>query len=96
MQKDRIKEIKKLQAQPYKAIKRQSVVVNNFYSIITIATICISVIFYNVYIVPAQKAKEKRELQLKQHQEYFNMRTKQIALSHKLNNQTTKEVKNAQ
>lgn len=96
MEFDRIKEIKKLQSQPYKATKRQSVVVNNFYSIITIATICISVIFYNVYIVPAQKAKEKRELLTKQHQEYLDMRAKQIALSHKINKQTPKEVKNDQ
>jgi len=94
MQRDRIKEIKKLQAQPYKATKRQSVVINNFYSIITIITICISVIFYNVYIVPAQKAKAQRELKAKKHQEYLQMREKQIALSHKLNKPTQKEGKN--
>jgi hypothetical protein len=91
---DRIKEIKKLQGEPFKAIKRQSVVINNFYSIITIITICISVIFYNVYIVPAQKAKAQRELKEKQHQEYLDMRAKQIALSHKLNKPTQKEETN--
>lgn len=93
---DRIKDIKKLQIEGYKVERSQSVVLNNLYSIVTIVTICISVIFYNVYIAPAQKAKEQREFKAKQHQEYLDMRAKQIALSHKLNNQNTanKEVQN--
>ncbi len=91
----RIEDIKKLQIEGYSVERSQSVVLNNLYSIVTIVTICISVIFYNVYIVPAQKAKEQRELKVKQHQEYLDMRAKQIALSHKLNNQNiNKEVQN--
>ena len=91
----RIEDIKKLQIEGYSVERSQSVVLNNLYSIVTIVTICISVIFYNVYIVPAQKAKEQRELKVKQHQEYLDMRAKQIALSHKLNNQNiNQEVQN--
>jgi hypothetical protein len=92
---DRIKNIKKLQIEGYRVERSQSVVLNNLYSIVTIVTICISVIFYNVYILPAQKAKEQRELKVKQHQEYLDMRAKQIALSHKLNNPAKKEEKDA-
>ena len=93
---DRIKEIKKLQTEGYKVERSQSVVLNNLYAIVTIVTVCISIIFYNVYVVPTQKAKEQRELKAKHHQEYLEMRAKQIALSHKLNNQNTvkKEVQN--
>lgn len=91
---DRIKEIKKLQLEGYHVEPSQSVVMNNLYSIVTIVTVCISIIFYNVYIVPAQKAKKQREIKAKEHQEYIEQRAKQIALSHKLNNLTTKEDKN--
>ncbi|MCD4756875.1 MAG: hypothetical protein K8R39_01245 [Arcobacteraceae bacterium] len=95
MESDRIKEINKLQTEGYRVERSPSLVLNNLYSIVTIVTICISVIFYNVYIAPAQKAKEQRELKAKQHQEYLDMRAKQIALSHKLNNQSKKEEKDA-
>ena len=39
-------------------------------------------------------AKWRNNGKAKKHQEYLDMRAKQIALSHKLNNQTTKEEKN--
>ncbi len=95
MNTDRIKEIKKLQVDGYRVQRSQSVVLNNLYAIVTIVTICISVIFYNVYIVPAQKAKEQKELQAKKHQEYLELRAKQIALSHKLNTPIKKEAEDA-
>jgi len=82
---DRIEKIQELQEKVYRAEKRQSTVLNNFYSIITIIVVCISVIFYTVYIVPAQKEKQQRELKIKQQHEYAQQRTKEIALSHKLN-----------
>jgi len=94
MNTDRIKEIKKLQIEGYKVERNQSIVLSNLYAIVTIVTICISVIFYNVYIIPAQKAKEQKERKIKQHQEYLELRAKQIALSHKLN-PTKKEVEDA-
>ena len=82
---DRIKEIKKLQTEGYKVERSQSVVLNNLYAIVTIVTVCISIIFYNVYVVPTQKANEQRELKAKQHQEYLKKRQKQISLINKLN-----------
>ena len=83
---DRIEVIKKLQESSFKIEKNQSMVLNNFYSIITIGTVCLSIIFYVVYILPAQEVKKQRELKAKQHQEYLEKRAKEIALSHKLNN----------
>ena len=82
---DRIKLIKKLQHSSYKAQKKQSTIINNFYSIITIAVVCVSIIYYTTYVVPAIRAKEKREQIKKQHQEYLQQRERRIALSHKMN-----------
>jgi len=82
---DRIDKINDLQINGLKVNKRQSVVVNNFFSIMTITMVCLSMLYYTNYIVPAQKAKKIREDKLKAHQSYFDKRAKQIALSHKLN-----------
>ena len=81
----RIKKIRKMQAEGFNVERKQSLVVNNFYAIITIGVVCISIIFYIAYIIPAGEAKAKRELIAKQKQEYFEKRAKQIALSRKLN-----------
>jgi len=88
---ERIKKIRKLQAEGYDPERRQSLVLNNFYTIITIGAVCISIIFYIAYIVPAQEAKAKRELIAKQKQEHFEKRAKQIALSRKLNKEQEKQ-----
>ena len=85
MDDNRIDKILKLQEKVYKAERRQSMVLNNFYSIITIVVVCISIIFYTVYIVPAQDEQKQREFKIKQQQEYAQQRANQIALSHKLN-----------
>ena len=83
---DRIEEIKQLQEYQFKSSKRASVVINNFFSIVTIIVVCISIIFYTAYVVPAQKAKAKRLQKIKERQLYLEQRARQIALSHKLNN----------
>jgi len=70
-----------------KVPRRQSTVINNFFTIITIGMVCLSILYYVNYIIPAQKAKMQRELKVKKHQDYLNKRAKQIALSHKLNAQ---------
>jgi len=90
---NRIKKIRKLQAEGFSVERKQSLVLNNFYAIITIGVVCVSIIFYIVYVIPAQEAKAKRELIKKEKQEYFKQRAKQIALSHKLNQQTKKKIK---
>lgn len=88
---ERIKEIRRLQRDGYTKERKQSLVVNNFYAIITIGVVCIAMIFYTNYIVPAQEAKQQRELQIKKKEEYFEQRAKQIALSKKLNQQQEEE-----
>lgn len=88
---DRIKYIKKLQFEGFEKQRSQSSVLNNFYSIITIALVCVAIIFYINYVIPAQESKKQRELQAKEKQEYFEQRAKQIALSQKLNQKETTE-----
>jgi len=84
---DRIEHIQELQEKVFKHDRRQSMVLNNFYSIITIIVVCLSMIFYTVYIVPAQEAKKAREAKILKQEQYQLQREKQIALSHKLNKQ---------
>lgn len=82
---DRIEHIKKLQSKNNKHEPRQSTVLGNFYAIITIVTVCISVLYYVNYVQPAKEAKAFRELQITKHQELIEKRARRIALSHKLN-----------
>ena len=82
---DRVEYIKELQQKEFHTSKKQSVIVNNMFSLISIIIISIATILYVNSVVPAQKAKAKRELKAKQHQEYLDKRERQIALSHKLN-----------
>ncbi|RLA83302.1 MAG: hypothetical protein DRG78_04810 [Epsilonproteobacteria bacterium] len=82
---NRIEYINELQTKEIKTSRRQSIIINNFYSLMTIIIMCVAVIFYTVYIVPAQEAKKKREAKIVQKQEKIDTRAKQIALSHKLN-----------
>jgi hypothetical protein len=54
--------IKTLQNKEYTTSRRPSLIVNNFYSLITIIIISISILIYTNYVVPAQKShKEKME-----------------------------------
>lgn len=82
---DRIEHIKELQEKSYKHQPRQSTVLGNFYAIITIVAVCISILYYVNYIQPAQKEKALRELKIIKHQEFLDERARRIALSHKLN-----------
>ena len=87
---DRIEKIKKLQKEGYKVPRKQGTIVNNLFSIATIVLVCISIILYTSYIVPAQNAKKAREERKAQkrleREQYLQERARQIALSHKLNN----------
>jgi len=82
---EKIEYIKELQKNNFVSTRRQSIVLNNFYSIITIIVVCVSIIFYINYVIPAQKAKKLREEKILKHQKYLEFRKKQIELSHKLN-----------
>jgi len=78
---DRIDYIKELMEKGYKHPKRQSSVVNNFYSLITIGVVCIAILLYSNYLRPILDETIEKE----KHQAYLNQRAKEIALSHKLN-----------
>ena len=82
---DRIEYIQKLQSRKYKIEPQQSTVLGNFYAIITIAAVSLSILYYVNYIQPAQKEKALRELKIQSHQKFLEQRAKRIALSHKLN-----------
>ncbi len=83
---DRIDHINELlEDREFKSTKKQSIVVNNFFSLITIIMISIAIILYVSYVIPAQEAKKARELKELKHQQHLDLRAKQIALSHKLN-----------
>ena len=83
---DRIDDINELlDDQEFKSTRKQSIIVNNFFSLITIIMMSIAIILYVSYVVPAQEAKKARELKELKHQQYLDLRAKQIALSHKVN-----------
>ena len=90
---ERIEYIKKLQTDGYKHEPMQSSVLGNFYAIITIVAVSLSVLYYVNYIQPAIKVKEQRELKHTQHQKFLDERAKRIALSHKLNAKDYDETK---
>ena len=86
---DRIELIKELQNKTdFKNARKPSVVVNNFFSLITIVIVTIVIILYVNFYAPAQKANKIAEIKLQKKIEYQELRTKQIALSHKLNDLT--------
>jgi len=92
---DRVENIKELQEGGYRVDKRQSMVLNNFYSIITIIVVCLSILIYINYVIPYNEKKlalqKKKEEQRLKKEQYIQMRKKQIALSHKLNNTIKKD-----
>lgn len=79
---DRIKYINSLINKEFVTTRKQSTILNNTYSLITIVIITIAIIIYTNFIL---KKKEK-VIQLTPHQKYLQNRKKQIELSHKLNN----------
>ncbi len=85
---DRLEHIKELQNnKEFKTTRKQSIIINNFFSLASIIMISIAIILYVNYVVPAQDAKKQRELtQLKQ-EEQLTARQKRIALSRKMNQQ---------
>ncbi len=94
---DRIEHIQELiDNKEFKSTKKQSIIVNNFFSLITIIMMSIAIILYVNYVVPAQQAKKQREKKILEIKKNLDLRAKRIALSHKLNSpkKTIKENKN--
>ena len=83
---DRIDLINELQEKSYKTTKKSSIIINNFFSLITIVIISITIIVYVNYIVPAQKRQKQITIEHQQQAEFRLKREKEIALSHELNN----------
>lgn len=84
---NRIEHIKELQEKQYKTTKKQSIIINNFFSLISIIVICITIILYINYVLPFQNKKEQQKIKQIEYQKYLDQRKKEIALSHKLNKQ---------
>lgn len=61
--------INNLQTKEFETSRRPSLIVNNFYSLITIVIISIAIIIYTNYVVPAQK-KAEIEKNAKKHNRY--------------------------
>lgn len=81
--------LEKIQSRQYKYQRKQSSIINNFFTIITIAIVSIVIIWYVNYILPGQKQDElKKQINL-QHIEILKQkeqkRNEQILLSKKLN-----------
>ncbi len=74
-------ELEPIEIPSIKALKKPSIVVNNFYSLITIIIMCVVIIWYVNYVLPQQnKLKAKRLEQ----ERLYKQREAQIRLSHKL------------
>jgi len=87
---DRIEYINELIDKKYTKTRKQSVIINNFYSLMTIGMICIAILLYTNYVVPAQNEKKQRIIKIEKKRIYLNERKRQIALSHKLNKEIPK------
>jgi hypothetical protein len=81
--------LEKIEQRQFKYQRKQSSIINNFFTIITIAIISIVIIWYVNFILPGQKQDMKI---LKQKEEYIEFlkqkelkRQQQIKLSKKLN-----------
>ncbi|MEA3315910.1 MAG: hypothetical protein U9Q30_08660 [Campylobacterota bacterium] len=79
---DRIKHINDLISKDFVTTRKQSTILNNIYSLITIVIITIAIIIYTNFILE----KKEKVVELTPHQKYLEERKKQIELSHKLNN----------
>ncbi|MBD3840730.1 MAG: hypothetical protein IE909_02385 [Campylobacterales bacterium] len=71
----------------YQKERKQSIVLGNFYSLITILIVCTAIVLYINYLKPIQEEKEYLLAQQKKEQEYFELRAKQKELARKLNPQ---------
>jgi len=88
-------EIKQIEIKSIKVPRKPSVVINNFYSLITIAIISIVIIWYVNYILPNQKLAKQKQAQFEKYKKYLKqqnqMRENQIKLSKKLHTKDKNE-----
>ena len=83
------KELEPIQIKSIKTLRKPNTVINNFFTLITIAIMSIVIIWYVNFVLPGQKISKEKEnqriLNLKILQEKQLKRQKQIELSKKLN-----------
>jgi len=86
---DRIDYINKLIQKKYTSTRKQNIIVNNFYSLLTIAIMSVAIMLYVNFVLPAYNSKKDKEInkniEKQKHKEYILQRKRQIELSHKLN-----------
>jgi hypothetical protein len=81
-------DIEQIEIKSIKVPRKQSIIINNFFSLITIVIISIVVIWYVNYIFPEQQKAKKRALVIEKQYQYLIEKRKerkaQIELSKKL------------
>ena len=81
-------DMEKIVVRSLKGQRKSSIIINNFYSLITIVIISIVIIWYVNYILPQQELNKKKYLKHQQYKEYLQIQKKkreaQIELSKKL------------
>ena len=84
-----IENIKKIEVNSIRVPRKDSLVINNFYSLITIAIMCVVILWYTNYILPQQKIQAQKQEELQKYKAYlkgqYEKRADQIKLSQKLN-----------
>jgi len=84
--------LEKIEKRRYKYQRKQSSIINNFFTIITIAIVSIVIIWYVNFILPGQKhdklIQSKHQKQIELLKEKQNKRLKQIELSKRLNDKS--------
>ena len=84
-----IDNIKKIEVKSIKVPRKDSLIINNFYSLITIIIMCVVILWYTNYILPQQKIQAQKQEKLKKYKEFLKnkheKREAQIKLSKKLN-----------
>jgi len=80
--------IKPIEIRSIRVPRKPSVVINNFFSLMTIIIISLVIIWYVNYVLPNQTLLKQKQLKLQQYHEYLKKeqlkRKKQIELSRKL------------
>ncbi|HIP13024.1 MAG TPA: hypothetical protein EYG97_00985 [Arcobacter sp.] len=84
-----IENIEKIEVKSIRVPRKDSLVINNFYSLITIIIMCVVILWYTNYILPQQKIQAKKQEKLEKYKDFLkeqnNKREEQIKLSQKLN-----------
>ena len=84
-----IDEIKKIEIKSIRVPRKDSLIINNFYSLITIVIMCVVILWYSNYILPQQKIQEQKQEKLQKYKAYLkdqhSTREAQVELSKKLN-----------